>query len=81
MAPKGTRGKTRLCTVTEVGSGTRHFRYHAKVGMFEQESSFWGQPAPGRLTALTVAPHTQENTKHTHAAIEKQINGVIVGEL
>ena len=37
----------RLCTVTEVGSGKRHFRYHAKVGMFDQETFILRSARPG----------------------------------
>ena len=37
----------RLCTVTEVGSDRRHFRYHAKVELFEQEIFVLRSARPG----------------------------------
>jgi len=38
LEPLRQRERTRLCTVAEVGSGRRHFRYHAKVEYFEEKS-------------------------------------------
>ena len=69
-----------LRTVTEVGSGKRHFRYHAKVGMFEQETLILRSARPGMKIRPDCSLHANEY-KHAHVATGKRFHGVEVGWL